>query len=224
MDATTLLELNRLKGWLTYYQGSFYKAIEFFETNINLAQSMGEIFRAESSIHFLGRTYADLSKQLHLNNQSQKQSDQYENYALKWFNRAISLHEKYGSETQTAYDYLRIAQLKRETDYITASKARIKAFHMFGNQRANLFVTTEEALIKIQDVDYTTASRKQVKRQLITAVEGWAEVNYAKGMADAIKELGLEEQLNGRKSNQALEYYIAAILIYPFEKKYNNVN
>jgi len=159
--------------------------------------------------HFLGRIYT-------IRGQLSKQKQQ----AIEWFHKAedhldtaYQLHLTWGDDGDRGYDLLRMAQLRRaQRRWREARHLREQARHLFGTGLYYLDIDLEEAGILFKD-----NHEKDARRKAETALEVWADVKRTKAIADALQLLGQLKHKQG-KCDQAVEYYLASLCLYPFEQ------
>jgi tetratricopeptide (TPR) repeat protein len=106
---------------------------------------------------------------------------------------------------------LRQAQLSRaERRWSEAVKLLRRARQVFGcDQLSACLVELEEAELAQEDGELLASSTKAGH-----VFEAFSEIEYAKGMADALRALGVSEQMRGRL-DQALQWYVAALCVFP---------
>jgi tetratricopeptide (TPR) repeat protein len=207
MDPETEAEFYNVRGWSYYYLGNFTESIKWFEQCLRLSELTGNEHLGESALHFLGRIYSDLGQMA-----DGKQSSESFHKAELQFDKAYQFHLRWGPDSRIAYDLFRKAQLLRvQGKWREAQEDRHKARQLFGWELEVLNIDLEEALLALEDGDTRISKLKAEK-----ALRGWAQVKKTKAMADALRLLGILECIEGRPE-KALELYIAALCIHPFE-------
>jgi tetratricopeptide (TPR) repeat protein len=213
MDRETLAEVYRIKGWLDYYHGRFPDSERWLRKCIGVSEETGVEALAESAQHFLGRVYSDWAQ----TQREKSQADLLYHNAQVQFDIAYQIHLRWGTESQRAFDLLRKAQSYQvQGDWREAFPLRNRAREMFRHELAILHIDLEEARWALLDGEL-----RKPTVQAEGALRGWAEINYAKGMADALRILGTAECIQG-SPERALEHYIAALCIFPFENHLAN--
>lgn len=205
LDAPARQRLYELTGRNHFYRGAYAQAAPWFLRCIKLGQQTGLVADAETSMHFLGRTYFELVKQTV--NTSEKLD--YLQQAHKYFEMAATIHIRWGPQF-VAYDRFRQAQLfKHIGEWRQAQELRQQAKQLFGRNSGGLDILLEEAQLALTDGETKTA-----RRNAIQIFEWWANVRHYARMARALQTLALSEYIEG-KLELALEHYIVAWCLYP---------
>jgi len=213
MDPETEAELHRIRGWLDYYQGNFAQSENWFRKCLGIAEQTGIERIGDSAQHFLGRVYCDWGQTF----RQKQEVDLLLHKAEAQFDKALEIHRRWGDEFPIAFDLLRKAQLRRvQSNWQDAKQLRDKARQIFGRDLGVLHVDLEEARLALEDGEIRAPRLKAEE-----ALRGWAQVKYAKGMSDALRILGTLEYIQG-EPEQALELYVVALCIYPFEGHLDN--
>jgi TPR repeat protein len=206
MDLETQAEWYRISGWLAYHQGNFAHAEKWLKKTIKIAKLTGIDRLAD--FHFLGRLYCDWGQV----RRQQQEADLLFHKAEEFLDKAYEHQHKQASDVRRAFDLFRKAQLlQAQHNWQEAQELRTRARQMFANDLAVLHIDLEEAKLDLEDGETQTPKLKAEK-----ALREWAQVKYAKGMSDALRVLGFSNYIQG-KPVQALEPYVAALCIYPFE-------
>lgn len=223
MDPSTRAEWYRIMGWIHYYEGNYGPAIYNFNKGIGQANEVGNLYLAEGSQHFTGRSYADWGQVA--------PADQQLDLWLKAEKALLAsekIHKEHGTDVQLGYDYLRQAQLLRvqategkswkasKNRFDEARSLREKARSEFGQDLASLHADIEDAEIGLMEGDIQMTVRKAKG-----VLERYNGLKYAKGMSDSLWVVGSTEmmQLNLK---EALEQYVAALCIYPYKDHLRN--
>jgi tetratricopeptide (TPR) repeat protein len=212
MDPETEAEAHRIRGWLDYYQGNLAESETWLSNCLRIAKETGIERIGESAQHFLGRLYCVWGQVC------QKEAHVLFHRAQMQFDKAYQLHLRFGTEGDRAFDLFRNAQLLRvQRQWREARQLRRRARQMFGGDLAILHIDLEEARLALDDNEERIS---QLKAE--GALSGWAQINYAKGMACALQVLGDWEWSARGKLDKALELFVAALCIYPFQNNLSN--
>lgn len=216
LDPETEEVLYRVKAWVNYYQGNFIQAERWFRECLKIAERTGHERIGETAQHFIGRVYLDWGQTL---GQKEKANVLFHKAKVN-LEKSYQLHLKWGfGEGERAFDFFRKAQLLRvEHKWHEARQLRNKARHMFVSRYPYniLHVDLEEAMLALENGEIRTPKLKAEE-----ALKRWAHINKSSGMADALKILGDLECTLG-KPDLALEPYVAALCIYPYENNLSN--
>ncbi len=216
MDPNTKAELYRIHTWVAYYQGNYGPAAQWDRARIKLGEEAG-IERFQHP-HFLGRIYYDLG----CLGQSALPNAQLFQRAVDCFAQANQIDQRWGNETNQAFEHFRTAQvLHKQGDWQAARSLRAKARQIFNNGSfggsiALLNIEVEEAKILLENDEF-----KRAKRKAEMALHGWAQAKYAKGIGDSLTILGELEYTQGNEA-RALEIFTAKLCIYPYDNHPSN--
>lgn len=209
-------EVAFVRGWIDYDQGRFAQAATSFEACLRLIAQMGREQVSTDAHHFLGRVYSDWGKTVRHTPQATTLLHQ----AAAHFDTAYTLHHAQGKHSGLAYDSFRKAQLfQTQGKWREAKRLRKSARAIFGTEIAffTLHIDLEEANLLLKDdgdIDCT-------QRLAQNALDGWSQVKRALGMADALNILG-EVQVKQGNLDQALECFVSALCLYPFDQHLRN--
>lgn len=207
-DQETIFEWEHISGWVEYYKGNLRQAEQRYLNSLAAAQRLGMEHLSKHAHHFLGCIYCDWGQM----STNQQQAQVWRHQAELHFDHAYRLHLRWGDDGDKGYDLLRKAVLWRvQNHWQDAGQLRAQARYWFSTELSSLHVDLEEArlaLINNQD--------KEALHKTQQALEGWAEVKCAKGIADALQLLGLLKHRQA-KYEQAIDCYVAALTAYPYE-------
>lgn len=218
LDARTTSELHRIAGWICYYSGDYKGAVPQFVLCQKTAEEYGNDYLAESAQHFLGRVFSDWGE-LHRLSGATTQADRAFAESERAFEAAIQIHRKFGADEQVAFDLLRKAQLLRAQGRRAdeARALRSTARSIAGKDMIPLHFNLEDARVALED----GSSLSSVTRLVADALHEGVALKYAKGISDALAVLG-DTHVAGEKLESALESYVAALCIYPYEHHLRN--
>lgn len=195
-------------GWIAYDTGNFAEAAIRFEHCLTLTTQAGNEQLSTHAHHFLGRVYCGWGQTL----VSTKERITSFHQARSHLQRAYELHRRWGEQGDLAFDLLRQAQVSRaEGDWRQAQQLRAETRSLSGSELISLHVDMEEATLLLQEGNVDS----NVFVLAENALRGWAQVKRARGMASALRVLGMAHQHYGNLE-VAGELLVAARCIYPF--------
>jgi tetratricopeptide (TPR) repeat protein len=198
------------RGWICYYEGNFAEAAGLLLQALDLARLADAIRVVGGACHFLGRVYTDWGES--------RREEALFRQADKYLFEGQRIRAEYEAEADQAFDFLRRAQFHRvHGGWREALECRQKARQLFNRDRGGqLHIMLEEAR--------TSLANNEVRvPQLLaeSALEEWAEIRYAKGIADSVRILA-EVALSNGKFDQAVELCMAALCAYPVKNNWDN--
>ena len=209
-------EITFVRGWIDYEQGRFAQAATSFEACLWLIKQIDREQVSMDAHHFLGRVYTDWGKTVRHTPHAAVLFYQ----AMEHFDQAYALHHTQGKHSGLAYDAFRKAQLLQAQDkWREAQRLRQSARLIFGTE-ADMFtlhIDLEEATLLLKDGGDLAFTQNMAEHVL----QGWSQVKRALGMADALNLLG-EVRVKQGKIGQALELFVSALCIYPFDQHPHN--
>jgi hypothetical protein len=135
--------------------------------------------------------------------------------ARQAFDKAYRIHIKYGTNSQTAFDQLRKAQLLRieegDIEEIRRLLGEARSLFLFDEDRAVWHVDLEEARVIL----WSEGDIRLPMRKAMNALSVAADIKYPKGISDAIYMLGEIQAADGKR-REAFRHYVASFVVYPY--------
>lgn len=203
LDPETEAEYYRVRGWIAFYRGVFDEANQHFLKIVKIARDNGAHYLEDDIQHFLARTFYHTGQLT---------------AADHHYQRSLMFTLRRGSDVNIAFEYFRQAQLRRQEaresgnrqKYQEAQKLLEMARMFFGHNIGKTHIVLEEARMQLDDeCDDRLALLKAHE-----ALEGWAHLNSAKGIADSLYVIAQSNVLRGDWA-EALPPLVAAILVHP---------
>jgi tetratricopeptide (TPR) repeat protein len=208
IDDDTAAEVNRLMGWIEYFQGNLMQAKEQFEKCIEISKKTGVPEINHRIQHFLGRVYFDLSELT-----TQRELKYLRLQASKeYFERGYEYDRRWGGELNWAYALMSKAQILQKNNQWSDVRKLWKQAKEHSRYEITVAINVDLAEARLDLRDNVLEGPKSVAQE---ALNIWTDRKYAEGVALALQILG-EIAYRKNDTGQALELYTAALCVYPF--------
>lgn len=203
LDPETEAEYYRVRGWIAFYRGLFDEANRHFLRIVKIARDNGAHYLEDDIQHFLARTFYHMGQLT---------------TADHHYQRSLMFTLRRGSDVNIAFEYFRQAQLRRREaqesrnrqKYHEAQQLLDMARMFFGHDLGKTHIVLEEARMSIDD----ECNDRLALLKAHEALEGWVQLNSAKGIANSLYVVAQSKVLRGEWA-EALPPLVAAILVHP---------
>lgn len=204
IDPETRFHIHRLKGWVNYYAGDFQRARLSFSNSISLGEELGSPLLLPDPLHFIGRIERDVAlRSPHAQTRLHHLSLSEELHA-----RVDTILYREKLPPNPMWQFRASQTLVALGKFQEAAALRDQARHALQFHPGVAHIDVEDGHLALAD--------GQIERaiQLAERALGWrSNLNYAKGLSDALHLLALAYYVDARFQD-AFETALASACIY----------